>query len=515
MGESIILAKYNNKGIPDYKGNPLIEALPPIFEFNDVFKRMCEYPDFDVEERNLTSKQRFHCIQRIRRYFQPWDIHFKLEEKLSIALMQGYISRNPLLPGYVNDLNELYEAYKSKDYQFNNINIMQSCACGFTIVGFSGMGKTSAINSILRMYPQVIIHNEYNGQPFNHYQLVYLKLDCPPDGSLKGVCTNFLQAVDEIFDENLYKKYASGSHSNVYSLVPIMTQTAKRHSLGLLIIDEVQALSAAKSGGYQKVLNFFVDLVNVIGIPVILIGTTKALGVLQSEFRQARRGSGLTGDVVWENLKKDKYWDLLIKGLFRYQWTRKQVELTDELSNVLYDKSQGIIDIAVKLYAMSQMRAISNGTEKITPSIIREVSEESLKLVEPMINALRKRDIKAIQKFDDIMPLDLDAFTVNESNKFDEILNVDTAIIDSVKNATEMSSSDIIEKVIEKLMECNIDMSTARKAVIKVLKGKRNLPDIPVIVNEALRVAFQSNITETVKPVKSKKQLRQQLNDVN
>ncbi len=75
-------------------------------------------------------------------------------------------------------------------------------------------------------------------------------------------------------------------------MMPRMAQLAMNHSLGLLVIDEIQHLSLAKSGGSEKMLNFFVNLVNTIGVPVVLIGTMKALSVLQSEFRQARRGSG-------------------------------------------------------------------------------------------------------------------------------------------------------------------------------------------------------------------------------
>ena len=81
-----------------------------------------------------------------------------------------------------------------------------------------------------------------------------------------------------------------------------MSQVARHTGLGMLVIDEIQHLKQAKSGGSEKMLNFFVTLVNTIGVPVVLIGTTKAMSVLQSEFSQARRGSG-QGDMVWETEK--------------------------------------------------------------------------------------------------------------------------------------------------------------------------------------------------------------------
>ncbi len=53
-------------------------------------------------------------------------------------------------------------------------------------------------------------------------------------------------------------------------MIPQMALIAKRHSLGALIIDEIQNISAAKSGGVQKMLNFIMNLINTIGVPVIL-----------------------------------------------------------------------------------------------------------------------------------------------------------------------------------------------------------------------------------------------------
>lgn len=119
-----------------------------------------------------------------------------------------------------------------------------------------------------------------------------------------------------------------------------MAHLASRHGIGLLIIDEVQHLSLSKSGGSDKMLNFFVTLVNTIGIPVLMVGTNKAISILQSEFRQARRGSG-QGDMVWSQMPKDESWDLFVEGMWEYQWTTNFTELTSEFSYLLYEESQG------------------------------------------------------------------------------------------------------------------------------------------------------------------------------
>lgn len=141
---------------------------------------------------------------------------------------------------------------------------------------------------------------------------------------------------------------------------------------------------------------------NNVGVPVILVGTPKAINVLQGDFRQARRGSGSGGDMVCDRIQKDEVWELLINSVWHYQWTRTETPLTDELSDVMYEETQGIPDLVKKVYAIAQAYAINTGKEKITSQIIRKVAKENLKLVQPMVTALKTNNIREIAKFDDI-----------------------------------------------------------------------------------------------------------------
>ncbi len=302
----IVEAKYSEQVLKEYSNNPLIEALPPIWSFEQVEELMHFYPEHTDDERYMEPHIRFHFVQRLFSYFQPWSTHFDIEQRISRVIRQGYISRNPLKQNYAGDLQKIYQMIKDGNYEFKNSELSRPSASGFTIIGFSGMGKSSAVENILNRYPQIILHEKYNDLEFDHKQLVWLKLDCPHDGGVKGLCADFFMEFDKLMGDCTYSKFAAGRNTTTATMIPRMAQIARRHSLGLLIIDEIQHLSVAKSGGQEKMLNFFVNLVNTIGIPVILIGTTKAMSVLQSEFRQARRGSGHQGDLVWENLEKDE-----------------------------------------------------------------------------------------------------------------------------------------------------------------------------------------------------------------
>lgn len=496
----VVDAIYSEQLVPEYSGNPLIEALPPILSFEQAEELLHVYPSYNPKERLLDAHYRFHYVQRLFSYFQPWDKHFDLEQRISRAVRQGYISRNPINPNYATGLQQIYKMIKAGNYEFNNYEFAQTTASGFTVIGFSGVGKTKAIERVLSIYPQVINHTSYKGDPLCHNQIVWLKLECPHDGSVKGLCANFFMDIDRLLGEQTYKKFASGRNTTTDTMIPRMAQIAKRQSLGLLIIDEIQHLSTAKSGGSEKMLNFFVTLVNKIGIPVILIGTTKAMSILQSEFRQARRGSGQQGDMIWENLNKDDTWELLIEGLWDYQWTKKEVPLTKVLKDALYEESQGIVDIAVKLYAMAQMRAIATGTETITPELIGKIAKDNLHLVRPMLLALKSGNKEKIAQYKDIVPIDLDAFITEHQN----ILSLNEKIREkkSTINKKDEINYDVLGDAVLKLLDLGVEASKAKRVINKAMNEKGELKDSSEIVKAAYRLIMFEEFSKEAKPKK-------------
>ena len=159
-------------------------------------------------------------------------------------------------------------------------------------------------------------------------------------------------------------------------------------------------MSLAK-GGADAMLNFFVTLVNTIGLPVILIGTSKALPILQGEFRQARRSSG-HGDLIWNRMKKEHTWTMFVESIWKYQWIRSEVTLTAQMLDAIYEETQGIIVLAVILYVLLQEDAILSARETFGVKDIRRVARKRMGLVQPMLEALRRNDQKLIDQYEDI-----------------------------------------------------------------------------------------------------------------
>jgi hypothetical protein len=397
------MAVYNEQLIPEYQGNPLIEALPPIWTRTEVTRLLAQFPPYSAEQRRLPAHLRLHLIENAREFFIPQGIHLEIEMRISCMLRRGLQQRNPAEWFYWSKLDERIASLQTRP---NGKIFSPPNARGFAIVGISGMGKTTAVANVLSLYPQVITHSRYRQQDLILQQIVWLKLDCPLDGSTKGLCLNFFQAVDDLLGTDYYDRYTGGGRRTVDDLLPRMARVASLHCLGVLVIDEIQNLSEAKSGGSARMLNFFVQLENTIGVPFILIGTPKAIPALSGEFRQARRATE-QGDVYWERMKEtttdtrgsgnkraDPVWEEFIRALWDYQYLRQKTSLkadlsSDALSHALYDESQGITAIAVTLYLLAQRRAINSETEKITVGLIRSVARDSQHLIGPMLNQLK------------------------------------------------------------------------------------------------------------------------------
>lgn len=398
-----------------YSGNPAIEALPEILDEDEAIAQLEFYPEFDEAERELPAHLRLHLIQSVADLFVVLSSHLDLEQRISRMIRGGYRARNPAAKGFCKKINQKVEAVRSKKARRRH----RSKPSGFTILGLSGVGKSTCMQEILDLYPQVIYHSSYQGQNLTETQLVWLILECPSDGSVKGLCLNFFQAVDDILGTNYYQTYAANGRRTVNELIPDVARVAANIHLGVLVIDEVQRLTKLKTESCEKILDFFVELINTIGLPVVLVGTYKAWSVLGSEFRQIRRNCG-QGDFIWNRMEKDGDWQIFVEALWQYQYVKNPCKLTPELSHALYWECQGITDFAIKIFMLAQARAITTGKEKITIGLIKSVAKDCLITARDILNALKTNNWDDLKDCEDVLPIDIQKFIEKEQAKLSD-----------------------------------------------------------------------------------------------
>lgn len=487
-GTQAQVAEYKNQNfILEYQNNPLIEALPPIYSQQEVIDRLSIYPPYNKEERFLEDHKRVHLIQRLLHYFQPLPIHIELQSSIDRLLRGGYVSRNPLSKEYAKGYVDNWNNIQNRSFDKSVVQTGQT----LSIVGVSGVGKTRTIQRSLELYPKVISHTNYKNRPLNMYQITNLTIQTPFDGSVKTIIYDFMYQVDLLMGTDYFKRYAN-SRLSTSQLMPIMAQIASSVHLGMLIIDEIQHLKSVRSNNSKQVLNFFTTLINTINIPLIMVGTPKSMDVLQSQFRQARRNTN-AGNIMWHRMEKDEIWDLFVQGMWRYQWTRDVTPFNEEFSSLMYQFSQGIPDIAIKLFMMCQLRCISSSEEKVKFSLITRVAEEELKMVQPMLLALKNNNYRKLLDYDDLIFPDIENYLERE-----QIVINQKQVMESLKQGVnrEEEKSKVIDDAVFRLGMLGIDERIARETITEIIEQSVETIDLSQIVQKGFRILTSPKTSE-------------------
>lgn len=355
-GKIIYNPEYNKQVIKEYQNNPCIEALPPIFDDEFVIRNLMNYPNVKSTQRIKNKNIKYHMIKSIKDYYQPLRWHMEIEHKLSCLIRRSYIARNPASKEYLQRIRLILEVLSDKEGTKNQIEFdvcnklsekfkyisetTRSSAECFSIIGVSGMGKSCAIEKLLLMYPQVIIHRKYKGKPLTRTQITWLKIDSPYDGSIKTFCKMFFKALDDVLLTTNYYNTFAGYRNSAATMMIHMAHLASLHSIGVLVIDEMQHLINYKNST-SEILNFLVTLINTIGISVVQVGTPKLNNVLSKGLRELRRAEE-SGCVFWDRMNEDDEWDFFIENLWEEQILDNYTPINDELKKAMYYETQPV-----------------------------------------------------------------------------------------------------------------------------------------------------------------------------
>lgn len=405
-------AKYHQFPLEEYNSNPFIQALPPLMDKQTIIKKLMLPISFKEEERNMDSAYRLHMIHRLYKLYQPMPISLNIWNTIFTLIYQGYIARNPFDKEYRRYINQTGKQIINRTFDINARTDFRTTASCATLIGFSGMGKTSTVSRVTSNIPQIVIHNRYNGQHFNQIQLSHLTLQTPSNSSLKALTLQFFMKVDELLGTNTFQKHVSRNLSTD-AMLPLMGQVAQNCSIGLLIIDEIQHL---QNRGIQQMMNYFVTLMNSFGVPILFIGTPASYPIFQNEFRIARRVSG-NGEIVWNNMENESEFRFFLESIWKYQWNRIFTPLNEEMINVFYEQTQGVSDLIIKLFIKSQEACITNGKEEFTVNMVKRVANEQFKLMKPMIDAVKSKNVYKMAQFEDLRKIELTNVSISDKEK--------------------------------------------------------------------------------------------------
>jgi len=384
---------YRVIGIPEIDNNPLLAhlRLPPETD-DDAFLALGLGANFDPSERELPTSIRRIRVNRLRRFFVPvLSAHRRALIDISSQMFDSYSARNPMTP---EGQAILYGGSSNAPYR-STISF---------VAGHSGMGKSTLMDQILAYSGhQVCQHKRFNGKSFPEKQILFLRRNLPEHCTLGTLCSTFGDHTDLVLGTNLYSGAFTKVRADRSQYLKQIRRIITDHHVGLLVLDEFQNLSLMGVGA-KKIIALLVNLRDELGVPIVLVGTYKALRLLEGTMSSARRlCEGGYFDLARPLSSADAAWNLLCDAAWKYMWVRKPVNFSPEIASALYEVSQGISGIMLSILATAQRAAMEeDGAETVDAGLIRKVFQERMTPLHPAIRILKSGDPKLMDEFDDL-----------------------------------------------------------------------------------------------------------------
>lgn len=396
-----------------YEDNILIQACGPILSPVEIAKRLVYLPlrpsTVPLRPGHLIE----HELAGLWRLHIPSEAGIALAQSMGCMMRQGYVHRRP------NDAATWRRIYGPGSYEHDHVPVQLAAS----VMGHSGVGKTTALERALRLYPQVVEHPSFPNLVGPVKQLLWLKIDVPQSGKIRDLAEVMHRATSEALGMSDADARMAGWRRGS-SLAHSWLQRVSGHFLGLLVLDEVQNLfkiqtksvrTAASRANADRpalrivddeALKFLLTLSNTSKIPTLMCSTPDGIEALNTRMSTSQRTvTGGFHHIPRATDFNDRFFaEHFVPRLFGYQWMAKAIKPTAEWRRLLFELSGGILRICVALWIHTHRHAIRRGATELTEEDFRGAADGALAPLRPAVRALMSNDPRLLSKYEDLTP---------------------------------------------------------------------------------------------------------------
>lgn len=363
--------------------NDYSDYLPPMLFGKALKERLTVMPDYQEEYREMDPGMRLLKLMDMYKIFIPQNMAMEIYHKLYMMTTMSFKQK-----GTIDSVQKLNENRRGKRKWGLGVT---TGATSVTIIGSSGIGKTSCLQKAIELLGPVIEIEK----PVQKI-IPALLVSCPFDCSYKGLLCQILVCLDQELGTSYYEK-SQKSTMNSQQILSMVCNLCQLH-VGVLIVDEIQFIVQHKAG--QQLYRMILQLINSAGIGVMMVGTPECLDFFDQAPQMARRMSGLQ----YQNLSYGDDFIELAASLFSLQYVAKKAELTEGLLSWLYEHSAGNPANLMCLIHDAQEIGIMTGTESLDISTLTMAYTERMKLlhgyIEPEKLKLKQTSTPVKKKMD-------------------------------------------------------------------------------------------------------------------
>ncbi len=351
----------------------IVRILPTMKSGDDLLSSMEVLPEYDESICTAEVPVRLMALSDLYRIYVPSQMSLEIYSKMYLALLRSLQKKGTKLA--VQQKNQNYKAIIQQEYS----GIMGG-SDSFTIIGASGIGKSSAISRAITLITENRVIEV--GNPYTKI-IPCICVQCPFDSSVKGLLLEILRKVDEMIDSKYYQN-ALRARTTTDMLIGSVSQVALNH-IGLLVVDEIQNVCNSKNG--KSLVGMLTQLINNSGISICMVGTPESAVFFEQAVQLARRSLGLRYDVMEYGMDFRKF----CKIVFSYQYVKQKTEITDGIMEWLYEHTSGNISVVVSLLHDAQEIAILNGKEVLNLESLQEAYQKRLSMLHGFIHREQKK----------------------------------------------------------------------------------------------------------------------------
>lgn len=364
--------------------NVLVKALPPMLTGKALEDALSILPDYSPEIINQDAATRLVALNELYKVFVPTRMAAEIYTRMYLSLLRSLQKKETKLA--VQQYNENHKAFRQQSY-----NGIINGADSFTIIGASGIGKSSAITRAIQLLSaEEIIEIK---KPYTKI-IPCLHIQTPFDSSIKSMLYEILRAVDEKLGSKYYEN-ALRVKSTTDMLIGSVSQVALSH-LGLLVVDEINHIVNHKNG--KTLIGCLTQLINNSGISIAMIGTPESAAFFTQAMQLARRSLGLH----YEALEYGEEFKQICETMYRYQYVKNRTELDFSTLQWLYEFSGGNISIVASLIHDAQELSILDGSEILNIDTLRMAYQDRMAMLHPYIKIQKRPQTSAARKKHDI-----------------------------------------------------------------------------------------------------------------
>ena len=358
----------------------IIHILPSMKSGDDLFSALEVLPEYEESIRSADVPVRLMALSDLYRIYVPSQMSLEIYSKMYLALLRSLQKKGTKLA--VQQKNQNYKAIIQQEYG----GIMGG-SDSFTIIGASGIGKSSAISRAITLITEnrvIEVENPYTKT------IPCICVQCPFDSSVKGLLLEILRKVDEMIESKYYEN-ALRARTTTDMLIGSVSQVALNH-IGLLVVDEIQNVCNSKNG--KSLVGMLTQLINNSGISICMVGTPESAVFFEQAVQLARRSLGLRYDVMEYGTDFRKFCEIV----FSYQYVKQRTEITDGIMEWLYEHTSGNISVVVSLIHDAQEIAILNGKEVLNLESLNEAYQKRLSMLHGFIHMEQKKQTSKPKK---------------------------------------------------------------------------------------------------------------------